>query len=52
MNINITQREEEVASCLIKGATNYEIAHSLGMSTHTLKKYLSNLFHKTRFCQY
>ncbi len=46
MNINITQREEEVASYLIKGATNYEIAHILGISSFTLKKYITNLLGK------
>ncbi len=46
MDVKITPREKEVAQLVILGYTNYEIAHSLGISTHMVKIYLNLLFDK------
>jgi len=46
MDLKITQREYEVASCLVQGLTNYEISHTLGISTHMVKIYIANLLQK------
>ena len=42
----LTQREEEVLTCLTKGITNKEIADSLFISERTVKSHLYNIFRK------
>lgn len=43
---NISPKEQEVASYLIKGMSNSEIAQSCGVSVNTLKTHLKNLYRK------
>ena len=43
---SLTEREQQVASCLGKGSTNTEIARELGIKKDTVKKHLRSLFGK------
>jgi DNA-binding NarL/FixJ family response regulator len=43
----LTVRESEVASLLLQGLSNREIAESLSISEHTVKTHLKGIFHKT-----
>ena len=42
----LTVRESEVASLLVQGLSNREIAESLCISEHTVKTHLKGIFHK------
>lgn len=42
----LTVRESEVASLLVQGLSNREIAESLTISEHTVKTHLKGIFHK------
>lgn len=42
----LTQREEQVVALVADGLSNREIAHELGLSQHTIKKYLFRVFDK------
>ena len=42
----LTVRESEVASLLLQGLSNREIAESLSISEHTVKTHLKGIFHK------
>ena len=42
----LTARENEILELLTKGATNKEIAASLGISTHTVRNHLQNIMEK------
>lgn len=42
----LTNREIEVTECVRYGMTTPEIAHKLGISTHTAKKHLENIYRK------
>jgi DNA-binding NarL/FixJ family response regulator len=42
----LTDREQEVLNCLIKGCTNKEIAKALFISEKTVKNHLSSIFKK------
>jgi DNA-binding NarL/FixJ family response regulator len=42
----LTPREEQVVALVADGLTNREAAHELGISEHTVKKYLLRIFDK------
>jgi DNA-binding NarL/FixJ family response regulator len=42
----LTEREEEVASLIVDGLTNREVADSLGLRVHTVGNYLSTIYEK------
>jgi len=42
----LTPREEQVVASVAEGLSNREIAHSLKLSEHTIKKYLFRIFEK------
>ena len=42
----LTPREAEVVGCVARGMTNGEIAATLFISTHTVRKHLENIFEK------
>ena len=42
----LTEREEEVLQLVSEGATNEQIATSLVISIHTVRKHMSNIFGK------
>ena len=42
----LAKRENEVANLVSEGLTNREIAQKLGLSEHTVKKYLFRIFEK------
>lgn len=42
----LTPREEQVVALVADGLTNREAAHELGLSEHTIKKYLLRIFDK------
>jgi DNA-binding NarL/FixJ family response regulator len=42
----LTPREEQVVALVSDGLTNREVAHELGLSEHTIKKYLLRIFDK------
>jgi Response regulator containing a CheY-like receiver domain and an HTH DNA-binding domain len=44
----LTRREKEVMQLLCQGLTNDEIARTLGVSPHTIKNHLMNIFQKLR----
>jgi DNA-binding CsgD family transcriptional regulator len=47
MDISIlTQREREILSIVVGGATNEEIANKLYISPHTVKTHIYNIFKK------
>ena len=45
-----TPREEQVVSLVADGLKNREIAAELGLSEHTVKKYLLRIFDKLGIC--
>jgi LuxR family transcriptional regulator, positive regulator of biofilm formation len=45
-NIDLTPREKEMLSFLVKGLRNDEIAEKLCVSSHTIKSHIYNLFKK------
>ena len=42
----LSQREEDVVSCLVKGFTNIQIAKELKLTENTIKNYLFRIFNK------
>ena len=46
MKVKITPKEFEVVKLLIKGLSNYEIAHTMNISTHVVKEHITSLFIK------
>jgi len=42
----LTHREEQVVALVADGLSNREVAHELGLSEHTVKKYLFHIFDK------
>ena len=42
----LTPREEQVVALVANGLSNREIAQELGLSEHTVKKYLFRIFDK------
>jgi DNA-binding CsgD family transcriptional regulator len=42
----LSRREEEILACLCRGATNIDIAATLGVSPHTVKNHLQRIFRK------
>ncbi|SRR5690554_680052 len=44
--IALTQRETEVLTAIAKGMRNREVAHSLGLSLHTVNTYIRDLYSK------
>jgi DNA-binding CsgD family transcriptional regulator len=42
----LTPREEQVVALVADGLSNREAAHELGLSEHTIKKYLLRIFDK------
>lgn len=42
----LTPREEQVVALVSDGLSNREVAHELGLSEHTIKKYLLRIFDK------
>ena len=47
-NINLTNRERDVLSLLVKGYTNKEISHTLALSIRSIEKYVGRILNKTR----
>lgn len=45
-SFGLTVRESEVASLLLQGLSNRDIAESLSISEHTVKTHLKGIFHK------
>jgi DNA-binding NarL/FixJ family response regulator len=45
-NVLVTPREEQVVALVAEGLSNREIAQELGLSEHTVKKYLFRIFEK------
>ncbi len=45
-HFGLTNREIEVTECVRYGMTTPEIAHKLGISAHTAKKHLENIYRK------
>lgn len=45
-SLGITNREYAVLECLAGGQSNKEIARSLGVSPHTIKTHIANLYAK------
>ena len=45
-NTLVTPREEQVVALVAEGLSNREIAQELGLSEHTVKKYLFRIFDK------
>lgn len=46
-SIALTPREKEVMQLVIKGLTNKEVAHQLGIKERTVEFHLHAVFHKT-----
>ena len=46
-NINLTNRESNVLSLLVKGYTNKEISHTLSLSIRSIEKYVGRILNKT-----
>jgi len=44
---NLTNREQDIITCLIQGRTNKEIAQNLKISEHTVKEHIRHLLRKT-----
>jgi DNA-binding NarL/FixJ family response regulator len=44
---DLTPRELDVVSCIVKGCSNRDIAHQFQLSEETVKRHLSNIFDKT-----
>jgi DNA-binding NarL/FixJ family response regulator len=44
--ILLTSREEQVVALVIDGLSNRNVANELGLSEHTVKKYLFRIFEK------
>ncbi|NEO27009.1 MAG: response regulator transcription factor, partial [Kamptonema sp. SIO4C4] len=47
IDIELTQREQQVLELLIKGLSNIEIGQTLHLSPRTIEKYVSSLLRKT-----
>ncbi len=47
---HLSQREREIASLVITGASNKQIARELAISEKTVKNILTNVFAKTNTC--
>ena len=47
----LTSREEQVVALVTDGLSNRDVATELGLSQHTVKKYLFRIFEKTRHFQ-
>lgn len=45
-NTLVTPREEQVVALVAEGLSNRQIAEELGLSEHTVKKYLFRIFDK------
>ncbi len=45
-DINLTPREKEILTLLAKGLPNSELAEVLGLSIHTIKSHLENIYRK------
>ncbi len=45
---SLTDREEQTLHYLLKGWTNKEIAHKLGISEHTVKAHVKHIMQKTK----
>jgi DNA-binding NarL/FixJ family response regulator len=45
-NYDLTEREEEVLTCIAQGLTNKLIAEKLFLSEGTVKNYISSIYHK------
>jgi DNA-binding NarL/FixJ family response regulator len=43
----ITRREHEVIEALVEGATAREVAEALGLSFHTVRTHIRNIYEKT-----
>jgi DNA-binding NarL/FixJ family response regulator len=48
MKPELTKREREVADLVVRGQSNKEIAHELGVTEGTVKLHLHNVFTKTK----
>jgi DNA-binding CsgD family transcriptional regulator len=46
MNVDLTPRQEAVGALLKKGLRNKEIGEKLGISTHTVRRHLEQLFRR------
>ncbi len=44
--LKLTQREEEIARCALKGLSNLDIANALSISEKTVKQYMTQIFGK------
>jgi DNA-binding NarL/FixJ family response regulator len=42
----LTRRQKQVMDALIKGYSNAQIAHEIGIDPHTVDQHLSNVFSK------
>lgn len=42
----LTNREREIVELIGKGMTNKEVAKSMGISAHTVREYLKNVYRK------
>lgn len=42
----LTDRQEQVAACLAKGMRNADIADALGISLHTVRRHLEQMFRR------
>ena len=46
INVNLSRREKEVLSHLVKGLTNRGISREMGIKTSTVKSHVDNIFNK------
>ena len=44
----LTEREQEIVKHVIQGMTNKEVATQLGISDHTVKTHMTNIFSKLK----
>jgi DNA-binding NarL/FixJ family response regulator len=47
IELNLTEREQQVLNFLAKGSSNVEIGNKLHLSPRTIEKYVSSLLRKT-----